>query len=93
MEKKPWYKSKITLAGIVLVLTAVTDAATGFLSGSGVTPEQIQTIQTAYPQAAEQIKDAVNGNDYFKAIAAVGGFLVSIWRVWFTNTVVENRVW
>lgn len=92
MEKKPWYKSKITLAGIVLAITALTDAVTGFLSGSGVTPEQIAVIEQAYPQAADQIRDAVAGNDYFKALSGIGGFLVAIWRIWFTQSVVENRL-
>lgn len=90
MEKKPWYKSKITLAGIVLAITALTDAVTGFLSGSGVTPEQIAVIEQAYPQAADQIKDAVAGNDYFKAITAVGGFFVTIWRIWFSPSHIQG---
>jgi len=88
MDKtKPWYQSKIALLGIVLGLVGLTDFATGWLSGQ-VTPEQITAIQVAYPAAADQIKAAVNGNNYFGIITAVGGFLSTIWRVWFTKTVI-----
>lgn len=88
MEKKPWYKSKIFMAGIILALTALGDLTTGFVSGNGVTADQIQAIQQAYPDAAQNVKDAVSGNDIFKAITAVGGFLVAIWRKWFTTTTI-----
>lgn len=90
MEKKPWYKSKIVAAGLVLILTAVSDAVFGFVSGNGITVDQVQVIQTAYPAAAEGIKDAVAANDVFRALSAATGFLVAIWRVWFSPVAIQQ---
>lgn len=86
MEKKPWYKSKITLLGVVIGTIGLTDLSFGWLSGQGVTAEQIQAVQTVLPNVSEQIKDAVEAKNYFGIITAVGGFVTAIWRVWFTNT-------
>ena len=86
MEKKPWYKSKIFILGVVMALVGATDLAFGWLSGQGVTTDQVQVIQTQLPDLAGQIKDAVSGKNYFGIITAVGGFVTGIWRLWFTDT-------
>lgn len=86
MEKKPWYKSKIFLLGCVMALIGGTDLAWGWLSGAGITQDQIQVVQNTLPGVAEQVKDAVAGKNYFGIITAVGGFVTAIWRRWFTNT-------
>lgn len=85
MEKKPWYKSKIVVLGIVMGLVGATDLAFGWLSGQGVTPEQVQVIQTALPEVAGQIKDAVAGKNYFGILTAIGGFVTAIFRYWWTE--------
>lgn len=83
---KKWYQSKIFLLGVVLALVGGTDLAFGWLSGSGVTAEQINVIDATLPGTAEAVKDAVAGKNYFGIITALGGFLTAIWRAWFTNT-------
>ena len=88
MEKKPWYRSKIFVLGVVMGMVGVTDLATGWLSGQGVTSDQINVIQTALPAASENIKDAIAAKNYFGIITAAGGFLTAIWRKWFTNTTI-----
>ena len=88
MEKKPWYKSKIFLLGIAMAMVGGTDLATGWLSGNGITADQINVLETALPSAAENIKDAIEGKNYFGIITSVGGFLTAIWRKWFTNTTI-----
>lgn len=90
MEKKPWYKSKIVAAGLILAATAIGDAALGFVSGNGITVDQVQAIQTAYPAAARGVEDAVAANDVFRALSAITGFLVAIWRVWFSPVAIEQ---
>jgi len=90
MEKKPWWKSKIALMGIVLAAVGVGNLAFGFVSGQGVTPDQIAAIQTNYPAIADNVRDAANGGNIFTAITGVGGALVSIWRIWYTNTLIGS---
>lgn len=86
MEKKPWYKSKIFLLAVVMGVIGATDLAFGWLSGQGITAEQVQVVQTTLPNLSGDIKDAIEGKNYFGIITAVGGFVTAIWRKWFTNT-------
>lgn len=86
MEKKPWYKSKITLLAIVMGTIGASDLAFGWVSGNGVTPDQIQAVQTALPDVVGDVKSAVEAKNYFGVLNAVGGYLIAIWRVWFTDT-------
>lgn len=81
---KKWYQSKIFLLGAVISLIGVTDLAFGWLSGHGVTQEQINVISATLPGVAESVKEAVAGKNYFGIITAIGGFVTSIWRYWFT---------
>lgn len=83
MEKK-WYQSKIFLLAVVMALVGGTDLAFGWLSGSGVTPEQIQVIDATLPGTADSIKDAIAAKNHFAIITAIGGFVTAIWRAWFT---------
>lgn len=84
-QKKPWYQSKIVLLGITLALVNGTQLAFNWL-GTQVTPEQIQVIQQASPEVAQQLETAFDSQNWFQALSAVGGFLTAIWRTWFTNT-------
>ncbi|MEZ4925583.1 MAG: hypothetical protein R3A50_04855 [Saprospiraceae bacterium] len=88
MEKKPWWKSKIALLGIVMGTIGLSDLSFGWLSGQGVSTEQIQAVQTALPNLADQIHDAVVGKNYFAIISAVGGYVTAIWRIWFTDKLI-----
>ena len=85
MEKKPWYKSKIVLLGLVMALIGLSDLAFGWISGQGVTAEQVQIIDTQLPNLSGQIKAAIEGKNYFAIISALGGFVTAIWRIWFTD--------
>lgn len=82
---KKWYQSKIFLLAVVMALVGATDLATGWLSGAGVTPEQIQVIDATLPGTADAVKDAVAGKNYFGIITTIGGFVTAIWRAWFTS--------
>lgn len=81
---KKWYQSKLFLLGVVLALTGVSDLTLHWISGNA-TLEQVQAVQTAYPQLSDGIKQAVEGKNYFAIITTVAGFLTAIWRAWFTN--------
>ena len=82
---KKWYQSKIFLLAVVMAIVGGTDLAFGWLSGAGVTPEQINIIEATLPGTAEGVKDAVAGKNYFGIITALGGFVTAIWRAWFTS--------
>lgn len=75
------------MLGLVMAVVGVSDLATGFISGAGITPDQVGAVQGALPQAVEGIKDSIRGNNIFGAITALAGFVTAIWRKWFTNTV------
>ena len=85
MTTKKWYQSKIFLLAAVMALVGATDLAFGWLSGTGITPEQIQVIDATLPGTADAVKDAVAGKNYFAIITAMGGFVTAIWRAWFTS--------
>lgn len=81
---KKWYQSKIFLLGLVMALVGATDLSFGWLSGQGVTADQVNIIQNTLPGVADGVKDAVESRNYFQIITVVGGFITSIWRYWFT---------
>jgi len=82
---KKWYQSKIFLLAAVMGLVGGADLAFGWLSGSGVTAEQINIIDATLPGTADAVKDAVAGKNYLGVITAIGGFVTAIWRAWFTS--------
>lgn len=82
---KKWYQSKIFLLGVVMALVGATDFAFGWLSGQGVSADQVSIIQNTLPGVADGVKDAVEARNYFQIITVVGGFITSIWRYWFTS--------
>lgn len=82
---KKWYQSKLFLLCAVLALVGGTDLAFGWLSGAGVTPEQIQVIDATLPGTADAVKEAIDGKNYLGIITAIGGFIGAIWRYWFTT--------
>ena len=88
-QSKKWYQSKIALLGIVIALVGGTDFALGWISGQGVTVEQVQAVQTVYPQVAQGIKDAISSNNIFQALSVIAGSLTTVWRVWFTTAKIK----
>ncbi len=84
MEKKKWYQSKIVLLGLTLGIVGGSQLAFGWLGGQ-VTPEQLQSIETAQPALFEGLKKSINGGNYLGIITTIGGFLTATWRVWFTT--------
>ena len=84
---KPWYQSKIILLAGTAVLVYGSNAMTGFLTGAGVTPEQIEVIRSTQPQIADAVEQFKTGQNVLSTI--VGGvipLLIVIARKWF-NTI------
>ena len=86
---KKWYQSKIVLFALALVLVAGGNLLTGFLSVN-ITPEQLDAIRAAYPQAAEIIERLKNGESVLSMIGVIIGVIISVVRVWFTTALIPQ---
>ncbi len=89
MEKKPWYKSKIALLAFTAVLVIGGNFLTGFITGNGVTQDQIDAIGTVQPQVATTIENVQHGQNIFQGLTTLAFGLIGVWRVWFTNKQIE----
>jgi len=84
---KPWYQSKIILLAGSAGLVYGGNALTGFLTGAGVTPEQIEVIRSTQPQIADAVEQFKSGQNVLTIIVgAVIPVLIVIARKWF-NTI------
>lgn len=86
MEKKPWYKSKIILLAGTMLLVFGGNLLGASLFRSGVTPEQIEAIQTAAPQAEDIFNRLQSGENIMSMIGAIISLLIIVFRGWFTVT-------
>ena len=91
MEQKKWYQSKIVLLSLSTVLVVGGNLLTGFLTGQGVTPDQLDAIAAAEPEVAEAVKRIQAGDSILQVIAGLFPVLVLILRVWFTNTSIATK--
>lgn len=89
MEKKPWYKSKIVVLAVTAIFTVGTNIATGWLSGQGVTQEQIEAVANTQPSVAEAIKDYQNGQGLLNSISVIAFAAIAVFRKWWTNTLLS----
>lgn len=83
---KPWWQSKIILLALSSILLFGGNALTGFLTGSGVTPEQLDALKQAQPDIANSVEQLQHGGNVIQVI--LGGIvpaLIVIARKWFTN--------
>jgi hypothetical protein len=81
---KKWYESKIFMLATVMLFAALSQFYSQWIGGK-ITPDQLSAVQSAYPELAKQIKNAVDGNNYFAILSAAASFLTAIWRAWFTS--------
>lgn len=62
------------------------DALTGFLTGSGVTPEQIQVIRDTQPDIAEAVEEYKSGSNVLQTtLGVLLPALIAVVRRWWTN--------
>jgi len=88
---KPWYKSKVALFALALVGVAGSNLLFGFLSVN-VTPEQLDSIKQAYPQAVEIITRLKAGESIFSVLGAIVGVIIFVSRVWFTTSLIPQSL-
>lgn len=86
--KKPWYKSKIMLLVYGFLATIGTNLLTGFLTGQGVTPDQLEAVRSTQPEIADAVSSAQSGQNVIQALWALSLALIGVARLWFTKTVI-----
>jgi hypothetical protein len=91
MESKKWYQSKIILLSLSTVLVVGGNLLTGFLTGQGVTPEQLNAIAAAEPEVAEAVQRVQAGDSILQVIAGLFPVAIMILRLWFTNTTIATK--
>lgn len=84
-EKKPWYKSKIVLLGLSAVGIFGAQLLNGWLTGQGVTPEQLEALRIASPEIASAIERVQGGENVLVVVGSLFGVLVIVFRTWFTT--------
>lgn len=84
-EKKPWYKSKIILAGLLALALFGTQLLNKWATGQGVTAEQLAAIQMAYPDVADAIERVKSGENVLAVVGSLFGTFVVIFRAFFTS--------
>lgn len=87
-EKKPWYKSKIFLLAVTAVATIGTNLLTGFITGNGVTQDQIEAVAATQPAIATAIENTQNGGNILQSLSTLAFGLIGLWRLWFTKSVI-----
>jgi hypothetical protein len=88
-QKKSWYKSKIVLLAITAFFTIGTNLATGWLTGQGVTQDQIEAVANTQPAVAEAIKDYQAGQGLLNSISVLTFAAIALLRKWFTSSLLS----
>jgi len=83
-EKKPFFKSKIVLLALTMIAVFGGNLLFGFVSGE-VTPDQLASVEQAYPQVVEIVERLKNGETLLSVIGSVAGVLFLIFRAWLTK--------
>lgn len=89
-DKKPWYQSKIALFCIGAIVTFGSNFLSQWLTGQGVTPEQMDALASAQPEVAQAVDKIQNGGNILSAVGALFGTAVLVFRVWFTSKQIGN---
>lgn len=89
MEKKPWHKSKIFLLAVTAVCTIGANLATGWVTGQGVTEEQINAVSATQPAIADAIHNYQSGQGVLNSLSAVAFAVIAVWRKWFTTSLLS----
>jgi hypothetical protein len=84
-EKKPWYTSKTIMFALVSLLVFGGNYAFGWISGQGVTPEQIAAVKAAEPQVYEIVDRVQSGESILNMLGIIVSIAIGLLRAW-TNT-------
>lgn len=87
-QKKPWYSSKIILIALTGLVTIGANLLTGFITGNGVTSDQIEAVAQIQPAVADAIQKHQAGEGIIEAISGVFFAAIVLFRRWFTSAIV-----
>lgn len=85
VEKKPWYKSKIIMLALSAALVFGSNLLGGWLTGQGVTQEQMDALSTAQPEVAHAIERVQAGENVLGVVGSLVSVFILIFRTWFTS--------
>jgi len=85
-QEKPWYSSKIILLSGAAILVYGSNALTGFLTGAGITQDQIEIIRATQPQIAEAVDEYKAGSNILQTtLGVLLPAVIAVVRKWWTN--------
>lgn len=88
-KKKPWYQSKIVLLVLAALATVGTNLLTGFISGQGVSSDQLEAVAATQPAVAEAIEKYQSGQGLIQSITVVVFAVIGVIRKWFTTSLLS----
>ncbi len=88
-QKKPWYQSKIVLLVLGALSTVGANLLTGFISGQGVTKDQLDAIAATQPAVAEAIQKYQDGQGLLTSLTVVAFAAIGVIRKWFTTSLLN----
>lgn len=89
---KPWYKSKIVVFSSVLLAVTGSNLLIGWASTQGVTIDQVNAVENAYPQAITIIDRIKSGEGIMSMIGSIAAIAIGVSRVWFTDSILPQSL-
>ncbi len=89
MEKKKWSNSKIFLLAVAALVTVGSNLATGWLSGQGVTTDQLDAVAATQPAVAEAIDKYQHGQGILQSVTTLAFAAIAVFRTWFTSKALQ----
>lgn len=88
LPKKPWYKSKIILMALSGILVFGTNLLNGWLTGQGVTQEQLDALSTTAPTIVDTVERISDGENIINFVGIIYSAAMLIFRKWFTSKLI-----
>lgn len=88
LPKKPWYQSKIILLALSGILVFGTNLLNGWLTGQGVTQDQLDSLTTTAPTIVDTVQRISAGESILNFIGIAYSAVMLIFRKWFTSTMI-----
>jgi len=79
-QSKKWYQSKIILFSIASILIFGSNLVLGFVTGNGVSQEQIDALAQAQPAVSESIQKLQSGSNILEVLGVALPPIIIIFR-------------
>lgn len=88
LPKKPWYQSKIILLALSGILVFGTNLLNSWLTGQGVTQEQLDSLTQTAPTIVDTVQRISDGENIINFVGILYSVIMLIFRKWFTSTMI-----